>query len=558
MTVQDVENEVVVVVDPYSSGRLLVDELRMQNWLVVAVRSSLSTEVIDTGFMRTWNPGPYEEVVVHHGDLDETVRSMSGNGRFRVKAVMAGCEPGVDLADQLCHRLGLRGNEIELSKCRRDKYFMEERIRECGLRSCRQRLVASAKEATAFVTEELEGNFPVVVKPCAGTCADRVFMCQNLAALDAACNHIVNSNKLSEHPDDKLLVQEYLQGTEYMVDCVSLDGRHLVTAIWVHKTVRTAGVFRDGCTKTVPYRDASGHGPQEILCDYVLKCLEALGVRNGASHCEIMLDPERGPCLIEMAARMSHSFGPALAKEFLGAENAQPYLVIDVFTKDGLQTLSRLEAVEQGNKPAYELQKVCTQVTLQCHHGGTLAQDVENSVGPCVSSLPSFHSATYVYDLGMKIEATRDTSTSPGYVILMGPSEEEVDRDAHAIREAEREGKMYIFRKGTQTDLPPADEAHADRPVPLSTTVKLRELEWEVSRVLSPLCKPAGSPKMSPVAAPMPPLADLSLPDAGFDDFDLGEAHFALDGLDGDMFDDASPRRPVDREAGLDDFSLDG
>ena len=37
--------------------------------------------------------------------------------------------------------------------------------------------------------------------------------------------------------NDKMLAQEYLEGTEYVVDCVSYEGQHVACAIWQYRVI---------------------------------------------------------------------------------------------------------------------------------------------------------------------------------------------------------------------------------------------------------------------------------------------------------------------------------
>lgn len=59
-----------------------------------------------------------------------------------IVAAFAGAETGVELADQLAERLGLPGNGMELSECRRNKYLMGERASDGGekIRDPRRRM----------------------------------------------------------------------------------------------------------------------------------------------------------------------------------------------------------------------------------------------------------------------------------------------------------------------------------------------------------------------------------------------------------------------------------
>jgi len=98
--------------------------------------------------------------------------------------------------------------------------------------------------------------------------------------------------------NDKLIVQEFLKGIEYIVDCVSFEGRHVLVGIFEYLPAGTWTEMRDG-NILLPSRGRV----QDILVPYVFECLTALGIRYGASHSEaIVVDGE--PCLVEVGARM--------------------------------------------------------------------------------------------------------------------------------------------------------------------------------------------------------------------------------------------------------------
>eukprot|EP00928_Gymnodinium_smaydae_P019665 TRINITY_DN1754_c0_g2_i2.p1 TRINITY_DN1754_c0_g2~~TRINITY_DN1754_c0_g2_i2.p1 ORF type:complete len:561 (-),score=110.81 TRINITY_DN1754_c0_g2_i2:102-1742(-) len=520
--------DAVAVVDPYGSGRLLVEELCRRKVVVLAVRSSLH---VNQTLSATWNPVPFKLIVVHQGDLAKTAEALQSAAR--VRAVIAGSDPGVELADSLAETLGTRGNGTALSRCRWDKHAMHEQLRLNGLRACSQLRCASMEEAAAFLQESA---WPVVVKPCASTGTDNVYKCNVLCAVKAATATILSSKDSCGRSNIEVLIQEFLEGTEYIVDCISMDGNHLVTGIWIQEQKHWSGGFVHRSTTTLPY---GGPGSkQEILREYVFKCLTALGVSNGASHCKVMLVDSASPCLIDMDASIHASLGPALWGECTSSKETQPYLVADLFLKDGGYVAQKLSEVGKG-LDAYTLHRVGKHVDLQNLHSGVLQRSIEHTAGTFFKSLPSLWMSKFFVEEGDRLEPTRDVSSSPGFVILVGDSLEAVERDAAVIRKAEREGRICVFRSGgglrarTVTEevamLDPAG-LPCDLPIPLNAESKFRELDLQTTQLLKLECSPAQSPQMSPVTEPQLPPGELPL-----DDFMLEECAFTLDGLPGDV-----------------------
>jgi biotin carboxylase len=90
-------------------------------------------------------------------------------------------------------------------------------------------------------------------------------------------------------------LQEFLEGTEYIVDHVSCDGVHKTTMLWMHDFQEVNGHRVCIAQRPVPF-DSSAMAE---LVAYTRQCLNALGVRNGATHTEVMWT-SGGPCLVEV------------------------------------------------------------------------------------------------------------------------------------------------------------------------------------------------------------------------------------------------------------------
>jgi biotin carboxylase len=99
--------------------------------------------------------------------------------------------------------------------------------------------------------------------------------------------------------NNEVLVQEYLDGQEYVVDMVSRDGVHKVVALWEcdKRAVNGAHFVLHGYIPTVI---SSEHHDQ--LVAYQKKVLTALGILNGPSHGELKWCHGE-PVLVEVGAR---------------------------------------------------------------------------------------------------------------------------------------------------------------------------------------------------------------------------------------------------------------
>lgn len=108
-----------------------------------------------------------------------------------------------------------------------------------------------------------------------------------------------------------MLIQEYLDGIEYVVDSQSSGGKNVLAAVWEYSKKKEAktGSITYEYTKLLP---AKGEIQDQIV-SYVWKCLEALGIRYGPSHAEVFMTSS-GPCLVEVGNRLHGSWGPKMAE----------------------------------------------------------------------------------------------------------------------------------------------------------------------------------------------------------------------------------------------------
>ena len=115
-------------------------------------------------------------------------------------------------------------------------------------------------------------------------------------------------------------MQEFLAGKEYVIDKVSLDGEHKLTAIWQYDKRAANGTnFVYFGMKLVSSHSAMA----QSMVAYSSQVLDALGIKQGPSHMEVMWigTPDDGyPCLVEVGSRCHGGEGAWLtvAQECVG------------------------------------------------------------------------------------------------------------------------------------------------------------------------------------------------------------------------------------------------
>ncbi len=405
---------VVVIVDSYAPTRRLAEEFLAAGAALVRVQS---TPVVPKMYEGPLNLDGYIDNIIHAGDLLATVRAVAAHHPM---AVVAGGEVGVEHADALAAELGLPGNGIALSPARRDKYVMIETIKAAGLAGARQLKPASAEELAEW-HRTIGGR--IVVKPLKSAAGDNVSFCDSPEQSAAAYRKIADATNVFSMKNTGVVAQEYLRGTEYMVNTVSRAGRHQVTDIWRTTRINANGVLDLADAAFLIRRRGE---VQDILANYATQVLDALGIAYGPAHAEVRLT-EDGPMLVEVGARICGGNLPHYAQLALG--ESQLSWNVDAYLHPA--------RFDERCETDYPRGKSLASVTLISPVQGTLRRYRHLDA---IEELESFHDLRVAANPGDRITRTVDDTGYPLQVTLMHDVEESVLRDAGTIRYLDGEG----------------------------------------------------------------------------------------------------------------------
>ena len=243
-----------------------------------------SFKKIDADFELIYEKDSYEETL-------EMVR------KYDPLLVTAGSEKGVILATKLANDLNLKCNPIENIDAMTLKDKMHERIAENGLRHIRGKVIHSIEEAIDYYDEC--GFKEVVVKPIYSAGSVGVRICLNKEDMISSLEELSNEVNVYGDEINEFLIQERINGEEYVVNTVSCNGVHRITLIWKYSKVKTeeGGQIYD-YQVTV---NELGLGEANLV-EYAYDVANALGIKYGPVHGEYMID-EDGPVLIEVNCR---------------------------------------------------------------------------------------------------------------------------------------------------------------------------------------------------------------------------------------------------------------
>lgn len=383
----------VVVVDPFSTGDALARHLVSHHDLpLVVVLSSMRDEPM------AWREQEKRELDIAGavaiiqdapGCRDATLSALVALP-FRVVDVLVGAESGVELCDELCAALSLRGNDVAGTAVRIDKYEQHEALRCAGLAACTQSLATSEADVEAFLAawhgggDPLAAFAPIVVKPVDGSGSAGITKCDSPAAVRAAFRALLGTTNMLGRSCRSVLLQEHLPGVEYTVDTVSCGGAHKCVAIWRQdrRAMGAASPFMY-IGQALLSVEEEPHLP--ALVEYAFGALDALGMRYGAACCEIKHEGRgRGHVLVEVNCRLDGGGGAWVALvEATGMGYTQVSALADMyFAPQAYAAIPPMPTIRSGARRG-------SVSTIRSPVGGVVAR-VREEVFDRIRALPSF------------------------------------------------------------------------------------------------------------------------------------------------------------------------
>jgi len=395
--------EAVVVVDPFGAGGIpFIEDLRGSDAFIICI---LSSNLLGRSWMKQWNT-PLYDASLEHVNMEDTLSFIKGLP-VEVKAIFPGSEPGVSLAEDLREHFDNVGKNVGPSAMRRHKHTMHKALRAAGVRGIVECLTGDVEEALQWVKDTTK--YPVIVKPPMSGGSDGLYFCHSDDDVREAYSMEANKVNVNGELNTQLLVQEFLDGPEYVVDAISYEGKHLIVGIWRYYKLRNEK------TKAITYEYSEFlpfDGPeQEKLRAYVLPALDALGVRFGASHSEVIID-STGPCLVESGARLHGALGTQATPIATGM------CMISVLTDIALHNARLWNDLYKTNR--YILKQYLLSIDLaNFEKEGILTKCLEGEIR---KSLTTIKGKMSVRKPGERIEITRDMASSPGEILIAHPS----------------------------------------------------------------------------------------------------------------------------------------
>jgi biotin carboxylase len=398
----------VVIVDPLSSGIELAPTFRARG--VPAIAVTLKGEEWPE-FGAKMRASDFVDIIPDQPGLEKLLR------KYDPIAILPGTEEGIPLAERLTGVLTPQlANDPGKAHHRSHKALMQHALEKAGVPALRTLHTASKTDAAAWIREAGLQGAPLIIKPPMSSGSEMVFHIAAGADWETAFQRILTvpsavSGKISE----TVVIQEQAIGTEYAVGTISVQGKHyLAHLIRYHKASSGERKTVFDYVEFVPHEE----GLLDGLFEYTRRALDALGVRWGATHTEVMLT-QAGPRLIESSARMIG--GPVVGFARAATGSSQADKLVEIYV-DG--DVKRRELV---------FRKTVVPVFLKAVEPG-VASNLEVLDGVC--ELPSLLSKHVWIRNGDRVARTEDYLTSIGIVALAG-EREAIFEDYRKVRDLE-------------------------------------------------------------------------------------------------------------------------
>lgn len=225
----------------------------------------------------------YPISIVEKDEILEVCKKIGIDGICSIASDLA-----VKTVNYVAAKLGLVGNSLSCTGKTTNKYNMRKAFSEKKLPIPKYCLVDEKLDKDSM-------SLPVIVKP-----TDRSGS-RGIMRLDAwsGFEEAVKNAKI-QSLEKQIIVEEFVEGSEYSVECISWEGEHTLLAITQKYTTGHPNYIELGHMEPAIIPDDITNKIKTL----VFEALDALEIMYGASHSEIMINELGEIYIIEIGARM--------------------------------------------------------------------------------------------------------------------------------------------------------------------------------------------------------------------------------------------------------------
>ncbi len=414
------EQQYCVIVDAYSTSRYLAEEFIKRGYQCIHVSSPGEKTAF---YANSFKPEDFALIIDEKDDLEKIIAQLQP---LPIKRVVSGSDPGVAIADEIAHALGLNQNALATSPCRRDKHLMARRLAEHNLVHIADLKSTDAQEITDWANEY--HAWPIIIKPIDGAGTEGLSLCNNFEEVCTALDYLLQHRSFLGHRYHQAIAQPFLQGQEYIVNTVSCEGQIYISDIWQANKFHGEKITYD----TMILLPSTGE-IQNKLKEYMLKVVDVLGFKLGPAHSEVMLTAN-GPVLIETNGRI---MGLGIPNELqkLALNHTQVSLTAEAMVDP--------KSFAAHTRAPYQLKKNVVCVSHRVLYDNCVVNEA------ALASIKQLESVSMQKLLvSGAVPKTIDLLTSPGWVLLMHEDMRVIEEDILKIRNIE-ENHLFLHQKAS-------------------------------------------------------------------------------------------------------------
>jgi biotin carboxylase len=203
-----------------------------------------------------------------------------------VTALACFLESAILAAAVAADALSIPSNPVEAVRTAHNKFLTRQALKQHGIPQQPWRLCRSLDEVVAF-RNSLAGA-PIVVKPVTGAGSAGVRLIRNDDDLRSAWDSIgvLKWWALLDNPENAVIAEAVLAGSEFSVEAMSVDGHHEILAITGKLTTGEPEFVELGHWQPAQL----GDDQRGAVVNRTIEILDAIGHQIGPSHTEVMVD----------------------------------------------------------------------------------------------------------------------------------------------------------------------------------------------------------------------------------------------------------------------------
>lgn len=332
--------------------------------------------------------------------LEESIRQRFSP--YEIAGITTTSEFYLEITAVLATRFGLPGNSPEAIKKARIKSLTRETLEKVGVHQPLFETVRQVSEVRKAVDKI---GLPCVLKPADDSGSNDVRLCDSLSEAEKHARKVLGQtiNVRGQKTAGTVLVEQYLEAPEYSVEMFSWQGKIFCIGV-TQKEVSGKKCFVESRHL---FPAPLSRSQKEQMIETVRKALEAVGIRNGATHTEVKWT-SKGCAVIEINARLAGGMIPELIRLTTGVDMLEQQIRCAV---DGPTILT--DPVVEGTAGIQ---------FLMAEKAGTL---IQTEGVDTVRELPGIREVKLTKEPGTSVQVPHNAYHRLGYVMACGTTADE-------------------------------------------------------------------------------------------------------------------------------------